>query len=271
MDGNNGKIIISVQAGFGNRMRALASGIVIAKKENKIPYYIWKDFEHKHLLNLRPFEDFFEPSIEKATKENVPEIDKIITEWLPGEGWYNLQSAGQKMWPDCKNITRFTNEYKENANNVLIETSLTFDVTEDEMITTFQEFFHPKHKYLDLLNKIPQLKIGISIRRGNLLEYFPEAIQDQSNIIDWISNNFKDSSVVIFSDDWQFRDEVKNKVKNITIYEPIFDNLEKWEIAFMELLILSYKVDTVYGTPKSSFCEIAALIGGKKHYHTILS
>ena len=130
-------------------------------------------------------------------------------------------------------------------------------------------FHHMALKIIDILNIIPNLDIGISIRRGNLLDYYLEARQSKEDIISWINLKFQ-GSMIIFSDDWEFRDDIKNNIINNTFYEHNL-TLEKWEISFIEFLILAYKCNKIYGTPMSSFAEEAGKFGGRNHYSKILS
>ena len=259
-------LIISPQAGFGNRLRALSSGIATALKENRTPYYLWEDFTHSHLQNLRPFTDFFEEIIPKANLDI--EVDEVLSEWIPGDGWYSLQSSGQRKF-NCSNIKKIRDVFESKDKNVLLETSLTLNNTEDEIISVYQKYFKPNEYFMNILSDIQNIDVGISIRRGNLLDYFPESRQSKEDIISWINSKFQDKTVIIFSDDLKFREEIKTKV-TCNIYEPKLSKIN-WEIAFTEFLILSYKCNHIYGTPMSSFCEEAGKFGGKRHYNKILS
>ena len=265
-------LIISPQAGFGNRLRAFASGIAISLRENRKPYYLWKDTKHGHLQNLMDFTEFFEEKISKARKDII--IDEVLTEWMPGEYWYQFQSEGQREY-NYKNIKKIRDIFVTDKTNVLLETSLTLDITDDQMMHVYKTYFKPRKYYMDMLFQIQNnIDIGISIRRGNLLQYFPEANQSIEDIISWINSSFLGKTIIIFSDDKNFRNEVKKSLKNVTCLmnvEEIFPTLRGYEVAFLEFLILSYNCEKIYGTPKSSFAEHASLFGGKKHYSTVLS
>ena len=106
-------------------------------------------------------------------------------------------------------------------------------------------------------------------RRGKFLQCYPESRQSKSDIINWINENFSYLTVVIFSDDHEFRDSVKECI-NCNIYEHDFSQYLNWEVPYIEFLILSYKAEKIYGTPSSSFAEEAGLFGGKQHYGKIL-
>ena len=113
-----GLLVISPQAGFGNRIRALCSGIAIALREKRTPYYVWGDINHGHLQNLKHYTDYFEEIIPYASFDKVLSIDQVLTEWLPHEGWYWCQSEGQRKWP-CENKIKISDHFNGTKLNVL--------------------------------------------------------------------------------------------------------------------------------------------------------
>lgn len=263
--------VISPQAGFGNRLRAMGSCIIMAIKHGYTPYYVWNDLGHARLNNLQNFTSYFEEIIPRATVENVPFINHVFTEWLPHENWYWCQSGGQNMWPACHTKTKIVNPFLNKEQNILIETSLQLDVSNEDLMRAYTQYFRPLPKYMDLLNSIPHIDVGISIRRGDLLIYFEEARQEKKDIVSWIINKFSGKTCVIFSDDWEFRQQIILEIQDhVNFYTLDVLQYSNWEIPFIEFLILSYKVNNVYGTPKSSFAEQAGLFGGKNHYGKIL-
>ena len=259
-------LIISPQAGFGNRLRAMASGLAIALREKYTPYYLWENIESGPIINMKHYRDFFEEIIPEASSNIV--VEEVLSEWIPGDGWYYVQNGGQKKM-NCANIRKIRDVFQSDKNVILLETSLQLNVSDEEMINAYKLFFKPRNKFIDILNIIPNLDIGISIRRGNLLDYYLEARQSKEDIISWINLKFQ-GSMIIFSDDWEFRDDIKNNIINNTFYEHNL-TLEKWEISFIEFLILAYKCNKIYGTPMSSFAEEAGKFGGRNHYSKILS
>ena len=116
----------------------------------------------------------------------------------------------------------------------------------------------------------------MSIRRGEFLDYFPEARQDQTSLLDWsvkVINFLEAKNVAIFSEDHKFRDEFKKELSNkiiVNYIDPI-QELEPWERGYVEFLILSNKCKKIYGTPVSSFAEEAGIFSGKFHYDKTLS
>lgn len=109
---NDKWLIISPQAGFGNRLRAMCSGILLAKKLGRKPMHAWLPereeevmkhtrVEHLQQTRMRHWTDYF------VASEKLPAIDdnvlrrecktiKCYTEWLPGDFWYPAQSRCQR-------------------------------------------------------------------------------------------------------------------------------------------------------------------------------
>lgn len=128
--------------------------------------------------------------------------------------------------------------------------------------------FVPHSKYLKLLDDIPSIDYGISIRRGEFPSYFPEANQSFNDIHQWMKqfNHF-----VLFSDDHNFKNELKQRLfsEGKIIYDFYRDGLEQWEQGFVEFLCLALKCKKIYGTPMSSFAIEAAGFG-RKFYGKVL-
>jgi len=301
-------LIISPQAGFGNRLRALCSCILIAKETNRKPYHVWTPVDCNQLtestcatmmqpymrMQLRGWDSYFiqNDDFPLATSDLFPTIDKIISEWGPNDYWYSIQSNGQLKWLSTNSeipliISKHVVDIAtDDSRCILIETSLLSHlkpiflehyIDENKLIDIFKEYFIPKAKYSQFISEVTDIDVGISIRRGEFLDYFPEARQSYNDIIDWVLSISKHSSkMVIFSDDHEFRDilvaDVISKFHGEkTIVTLDFTNFEQWEVAFLEFLILSEKCNKIYGTPSSSFAQIASLFRGKRHYSEILS
>ena len=268
-------LIISPQAGFGNRMRALASGLAIAKRTKRTPYMMWKNYSGQ--INLKTFDKYFEPipGCEFATPEKIPTVDLVLSEWKNCHSWWHQQNGAQIMWPECKNVIQVDEVFPSNGGvNILLETSKRLDVSDVDMMESYQTNFKPQKRFLDVINGIENLDVILSIRRGNLLQYFPQANQSSFDITTWILKVIpQGSKICIFSDDWKFRDEIKSAIEEfVVIIEPDFSAFaEKYEIAFCEFLLMSYKCDKLYGTPCSSFAAESGLFGQKNHYSEILS
>ena len=260
-------LIISPQGGLGNKLRAMASSLAMARRLNRKCFFIW---EKTNIANFQTYSKFFELSEDLIpTSEHLtPTIDKIITEWLPGDNCFEIQSSGQKRWK-CENKTR---EQVFDEDKILIEISLRLnDITDEEMIQSYSLFFKPRGKFLKFLEKIDEIDVGIHIRRGDFLEYFPECVDKMEDLAEWINGEkFEGKSIIIFSDDKPFLQHLKLLLSDETV-EIDFSGFKDWEIAFLQLLILSYKCKKIYGTMNSSFSEQTKFISGKMHYSVNLS
>lgn len=120
----------------------------------------------------------------------------------------------------------------------------------------YSKEFIPHQQFTDLLDDT-SYDVGISIRRGEFLALFPESNQSLSDLSNWTGKEFEGKNVLIYSDDHTFR----NELRSATGFEQDgikLTALETWERGFVEFLSLS-RCSVVYGTPKSSFAEEAAL------------
>jgi len=256
-------LIMSPQAGFGNRLRSLASGILLALQTNRTFRYVWEDTNE--MINLKHFKDYFEETIFIYDKDNV-KLNSVYSEWKPEDYWYQKQSGGQRKFNFNNVLPVNLNLIKNDTSDIiLIETSNQL-ISDEELYQIYKTYFIPKEKYKNILNTIPEIETCLSIRRGNLLQYFPDSNQSFEELSKWIiSSQFK--QMVIFSDDHKFRDNLREIFPQISIEL----NLEPFEVAFMEFLIMAFKCKTIYGTPHSSFSEQASIFGGKFNHNKTLS
>lgn len=294
-------LIISPQAGFGNRIRALCAGILLAKQTGRIPLYFWEpetgisNSSHVSDIKRLGWKDYFlqHNDFQQATLQNMPKVDAIFSEWAPGDYWYSFQYTAQQKWKSTKfnkvnlDLNILSSPEYINDEVVLLETSLCVSLsaqaggcknTEEfklALSNIYKTYFEPTSYFSELLSKIPDIDIGISVRRGDLLQYFPEANQDPTAILKWcigLIKNTEAKNIVIFSADSEFKDDFKAKLKNAVSVNFIeVPNLKSWEQAFLEFLILAEKCTKIYGTPMSSFTEEAGLFRGKIHYSKILT
>jgi len=293
-------LIISPQAGFGNRIRALCAGILVAKQTGRIPLHCWEagssnnkdDASHLKDIKKLSYSDYFEDTLPLATLDF--KIDLVLTEWAPGDYWYTHQSTAQKKWNISRlvkvgtNLDILNNPELTNYQTILLETSLTTSLTEanggcknlgiwrQELGKIYEEYFKPKKSFLDMLDALPDIDMGFSIRRGDLLQYFPEARQEPNAILEWMVKLLKienSKNICIFSEDHKFIAEFKSKlleriqVNIITLQ----NNIASWEMGYLEFLVLGIKCKKIYGTPMSSFAEEAGLFRSKFHYNKILT
>jgi hypothetical protein len=265
------KMIISPQCNFGNRLRSMASLIYYGLQDQRQLSYIWMDTSR--FPTLGHYRDYFVEKIPEASPEDLQEVTGICTEWLPGEYWYNFQSSGQRLVKNSSaQIARISREFKSDKDFVLVETSLCCNISNVDLYRIYSHYFIPLPRYLHFLENVPENLIGISIRRGDLLDYFPEANQKYEDIVAWILKKFSpNASIFLSSDDSSFISSVISKVTtHYHLFCPNMTFFSATEVPFVKFCILS-KCKEVYGTPHSSFAYEASIYGGKMKYGTILS
>lgn len=285
---NKRNLIISPQAGFGNRMRALCSAIHLSELSKRNPWVCYTNktdasdstIEKNWFLSLPNL-------LPEATTETLPKVDKIFSEWTEGY-WYPKQSDGQKKWLSVDSripiigwgdsVETILSAKEE---TILIETSIESNflkVMSEEQFKIkkaqiYQKYFIPNSKYMDALAKIESVDVVIHIRTGDLLWYFPESRQNIKNIEKWIVNEFKNTSkrIVIFSNDIDTKLSLISSLQEqgILAQEIRWEGIENTAIPFMEFLFMATKCDYLWGTPKSSFSEEAGAFRGKFHYSPI--
>ena len=263
------KVLILVpQAGFGNRIRAVASGVVLAQRLGRKFYLCWP--------SIRPFdsranvaemqrvgwEGLFEESFPTADRKSFPKLDRVYSEWLPGDGWYPVQNYVQREWgvTPHQRIDTDGEILKDcQAEIVVVETGHAVRLNDpdwgEEISSVYHKYFMPKKIYLDQLGD-KRYNIGISIRKGDLTKYFSEANQSDQELRTWVQGLAKSHTLMIFSDDQKAQKEFREiaGIPNHSI-DP-----------FLQFLTLALRCDIVCGTPKSSFAEQAALFGGVPYY-----
>lgn len=265
---NDKVLVIIPNAGFGNRIRATASGILLAKKLGRVPYLCWPSITpYDSRSNVREmqtlgWDGLFEQTLPVANRNVFPKLDRVYSEWMPGDGWYPVQNYVQREWniiPDQK-IATDGEELVACTNKVVaIETSLTVHLKDDswekQMSKIYKQYFIPKQEHLDKIGNI-KYNIGISVRKGDLGKYFKEANQSDQEVRDWIKRLAHTHRLIIFSDDPQWQAELRAIVGTPNTYiDP-----------FLQFLTLALRCDIVCGTPKSSFAEQAAIFGEVPYY-----
>lgn len=235
-------LIISPQAGFGNRMRALSAGILIAEQLNRLPLHYWTPESNGptssngpvHLQEIRQssFDQYFVQryNLPCATSRfNATTVDHVYTEWLPHHYWYSLQSRAQRAFLyksrsrvlDTLNID---DQFLYYNRVLLLETSLPVRLSsykhnntswfQQEQSRVYQQYFQVQPFFLDLVQKVAHYDMCINIRRGDLLLYFPEARQDPTTILDWFVGRQKNNSrVLILSNDVLFGQNFTSQLK----------------------------------------------------------
>lgn len=293
------RIVICPSAGMCNRFRMLSSYISYGMRMGCEIYICWdvvpksveRFTEQQEYMRMqdRKYSDFFEESFPEANVDIIPTLNLIYTEWLPIDKWYKYQSAGQKKWisnGSKAKLVKFAHSLPQFDDNftILIETSLELKtfinkngdieyISDDDMHKVYSTNLIPKLKYLNYINTIKDIDIGLSIRGGEFLNYFPETkyIFSPGNmaIIHWLNEIIHTkTTLIIFSDDHFYRDTLNLQLKGVQNLELITlerNTFQDWEYAFIEFLILALKTKIIYGTPHSSFPKQASIYGNIPH------
>jgi hypothetical protein len=261
-------LIISPQAGFANRLRALCSAKIIGDILGRKVYHYWVEdeiksgIEHVNQMKSISMENIFDSDIPRWNGE---EVDVCFSEWIEFDGWFAEQSTAiRKLQP--KIVKRFTsiNEIlKCDDEVILIETSTELDLNiptwEDMMHKTYQQSFKLVNEWQKVYDNLPEFDFGISIRRGDFFHFYPESIQSFEYIVDRI-NSLKGSKFIT-GDDAQFTLDVKRKTNSL-IQLVNFERSIDFTIA--QFLMLS-KCKQTYGTKNSSYVKQASLYGGNTY------
>jgi hypothetical protein len=173
-------LIISPQAGFSNRIRAICSAIVLGKYLNRKVYHAWLKEEDvryiSHIEDVREIQQFsFGDIFEENNIEpfyNIEEnINICFTEWLPGQFWYPQQSSAYRKFGNSCEIRHVDNDADElekcDLPVILLETSLIVklkkyeDLWKKEMSDVYQKFFQINKKYSNKYTKNINIDIDI--------------------------------------------------------------------------------------------------------------
>lgn len=267
-------IIIAPNAGFCNRLRSMVAAIYLSEQLNMeiehlwigIPYICANDNIQK--IHDKSFHYYFKDNIKKCNYVNwINKINTVYTEWEPNNsGWYYVQCYGQKLL-EINNLKE-VNELKQDMNSsesFLIETShlnhLNISIIDKTRI--YQKYFIPKDIFLQKIeNLFSFLKnesiIGISIRKGDFIYYFPETQIQEDLLENWIKT--LPNKVFFCSDDKNYQEQMRKKIPN----HISLNHNEKEDQDFLDFILLS-KCSKIYGTQKSSFSEEAAYFGGTEY------
>jgi hypothetical protein len=276
------KLIICPSAGFGNRLRSIASAIYISNILKRILVLAWTEKEPwDYRNNVRAMQKcgwtgLFDETLPLTNRNIDCQIDAHYSEWVPGEYWFDYQNYVRREW--LSSVTKpipLRNDVsilKQCDDDVIcIETSLEMNfgspIPKEELTKIYQKYFKPKDKYLERLRACSKFDIGISIRRGDLKQYFKEADQNENDIIDWVTLLSLKYKIAIFSDDIQYCHDLRNLIQSPVIIPT--DGLEEYEEGFMQFLCLSYNCFIICGTPSSSFAEQASTFGNKPYFKNL--
>jgi hypothetical protein len=266
-------LIISPQAGMGNRFQSTCSALVLGDLLGRKVYHAWipeVPERQSHLSNVKAmqsvsFGDLFEGDLIPQWDQSQP-INTCFSEWLPGQFWYITQSSAYQqlgaksirhIGTDASPLEACTDDVILLETSHIVQLPLHQSSWESKMSQYYQLYFKPAPKYKELMTI--QADIGVSVRRGDLLVHYPEARQDVDEICTWLREKSNDRSVIIFSDDHSARDKIRQKVgSNLALVDT---DLLDWERGFVEFLTLALRCKQLYGTPLSSFAKQASVFG----------
>jgi len=257
-------IVASPHGGFGNRIRVLCSICYYADIHGCEVQHLWDGqsylcaYPHIQRVHNRGFAYFFEDRIPTHIKSPTsPTI--CYSEWLPSStGWWKHQNYGQTQL-GCSRIESYKHIPNTPTQTMLIETSLRIlPMTASESHAIYKKYFIPRAIFTNQLPSLPENTIGISIRRGEFLAFFPGSAVDTTILYRWLRSFTQ--PVVLFSEDRAFLKDIRAALLHPIIceFESTVSVLE--DRAFLEFLTLS-KCSHIYGTQYSSFAEEAALYG----------
>jgi hypothetical protein len=264
------KLIISPQAGFGNRIRTLCAARVFGAIIDREVYHYWEVDEQNSLLghvnqmkSITPdyIFDF------KIPKWEGGQPDVAFSEWSPETGWFREQCTGIKhLKPKrievIQNIEQII-ECKEEV--ILIETSqiLMIDRFETEwerlMTQAYELYFGLNPRWKSIAENIPVFDYGISIRKGDFIQFYPETDVPLDAAIRLL--NGLSGSKFVTCDDVQFLKELK---KHCNIHIGIDEGPNQLDNSIIQFITLS-KSKHVLGTKGSSFAKQASLFGNCKY------
>ena len=268
-----------------NRFRALCSAILLARLSGRKLYHCWAE-EAPHVIDLEIIRDmrtsswntFFveDSAIPFLSVDESTAIDRVFSEWGPGDFWYATQSSAMQRceWGDEVHIERSSADaiLKSKADTVLLETSLCLkpsSLTHAEFEHALSDMYNQHFKPLPLFQKIVEKfalsgpYVGVHIRRGDHLRYIRAADISAQNWEAIIRQYVATSEAIYFcSDDEAFVKAVTARLPEYRIVpvDQTLSHTPKFQ-AFIEFLCLS-KAARIYGTVGSSFSREAARFCG---------
>lgn len=263
-------LVLSPCAGFGNRIRSLCGGIILAKDLGLTIEHLWDGGEYKtaahhsaHFQHIQEthdlgYEHFFEPKINRYRDKS---ISTYYNEWNNTTGWFQYQNyAYKKLKFTDINLLSADTIIKDSS--ICIETTqIPFPISNQQYTETYKEYFIPHEKYLNQLPTLQENTIGISIRNGDdFRTYFTDCIVEEKDLIPFLQKF--EQPVVLFSDKKDYAKHLRTFLKHPV--EIPFENNSIKEKDFLEFLTLA-NCSHIYGTKKSSFAEEAALFRGASY------
>ena len=271
------KLVLSPQAGMGNRCRAMAYGIWLAQQTHRSIYHHWLPesnlnehypYPMPHLKELKKhgWSDFFQDTLPVSTE--TPDL--ILSEHVKSSIFWDTQSTVQKAFPKVRVIAPLTHELiLSTLNNpaynvVVLETS---ECLVDVDSSIYQSYLVPQPHWLQqaqlALAAYPAPRLGVHIRRGDFLHAFAQ--ESNISLQQWITFITKqhqvNETILLFGDDVAFLQQIQSQLAPSVV---IHIEGPSYQSAFVEWLLLGH-CDRILATPKSSFAQQAAKWGQKPY------
>ncbi|MEI6252519.1 MAG: hypothetical protein WCP30_06920 [Mycobacteriaceae bacterium] len=273
------KVIISPQAGFGNRLRVLANMRLIGEYLQREVYHYWvEDDLGSHALHVQHMKSItpdylFDMDIPRYDGQ-APDV--CYSEWLPGDFWWEQQSTAQRHLncAEVKPLVPLEEIGRDPSDVILIETSfalfppeigaltdeaLRWSLNSTEVDTLQMQGYGAlrlNQRWSAVRANLAAHDWGITIRRGNFLAFHPQADKSVDQIYELVRRRCPDGGTkIVFSDDIPYRDVLRYRLSSYgDIAATGLDSL------ITEFLALS-RCRTIIATGGSSFGKEASLFG----------
>lgn len=290
-------LIISPQAGLGNRLRAIAAAMVLARQTGRRCLHAWVPREpndprpNVSALQAIGFEALFEPcaALPAATDAEMGAITECFSEWVPGDGWYGVQSAAQRQWqllPQNEACRMPLAELvaKSDAPVILLETSIDerlgaelggapSDDAWNRLVSEAYARLRPRPEFRALAACVPAAGVAMTVRRGDLLQYSPESNQAMASLRDWAVQVARRGRVAVFSDEAAAAAEIEAAIAAAGGDGAELGGLHRLGLpdhlrAFVDFLYIA-RGPVITGTPGSSFAFEAARFGNRRYVNNL--
>lgn len=251
--------------GLCNRLRAIATGVAVAKSYHCPTVIYWNNS-----LGLKAdYCELFKP---------IPQNDVILVEnkkWL-----YNINGNKDYLmrWPLLKTIFEQTvfnfsiyrdgeiySKLRKSYSNSLLLISCYPMCTEYNIQGMFIPQDDIQHRIDEIVDGFSEQTIGVHIRRtDNAVSIQSSPLEKFTNMMDEEIKKNTNTKFYVASDDEEVKESLKSKYPNriITLMDDTDRNsLEGMKFAVLDLLCLS-KTNKIIGSVGSSYSQIAAEIGG---------
>ena len=263
-------LVLSPCGGFGNRIRSLCGGVIVAKQLGLTIEHLWDGGDYKtashysghfqHIQDVHDlgFEYFFEPKLSRYTDKS---LSIYYNQWNNSVGWFQYQNYAYKKL-NFTDINLLSADTIIKGNSICIETAkIPFPISNQQYTETYKKFFIPRESFVKQLPSLTKNTIGISIRDGeDFRVYFSHCIVEEKDLIPFLQKF--EEPVVLFSDKKDYAKHLRTFLKNPV--EIPFENNSVKDKNFLEFLTLA-NCSHIYGTAESSFAEEAALFRGASY------